>query len=503
MNKDILLIVDSLSNERGVSKEVIFEAIEAALAAVTVKRYEENDVKIRVAIDQKTGDYETFRSWSVVENTHEPLEIPNQQMTLIQSQEIDPELEVGDVIEESVESIEFGRIAAQQAKHIIVQKVREAERAKIVRQYTKRVGELIIGVVKRVTRESIILDMGENAEALLLREEMIPREAFRINDRLSAYLYSVCQDKKRGPQLLVSRTRPEFLIELFKIEVPEIGEEVIEIKAVARDPGSRAKIAVKTNDGRIDPIGACVGMRGSRVQAVSNELGAERIDIVLWDDNPAQLVINAMSPAEVAAIVVDEDSHTMDIAVNKEQLSQAIGRNGQNVRLASELTGWTLNVMSESEMAQKHEKEADKIKTIFMEKLDVDEDVADALVQAGFMNLEEVVYVPPEELQGVEGFDAEISAELQRRASDVLLTQEIADQELAENKFTEDLLALPGMTVELARELAKNEVLTRDDLAEKSVDDLKEIIEIDNAVAANLIMAARAHWFVEEEGEKS
>ena len=503
MNKDILLIVDSLSNERGVSKEVIFEAIEAALSTVTEKRYEEDDVKIRVAIDQKTGDYETFRSWNVVENINEPLELPNQQMTLIQAQEIDPELEVGDVIEESVESIEFGRIAAQQAKHIIVQKVREAERAKIVRQYAKRVGELIIGVVKRVTRESIILDMSENAEALLLREEMIPREAFRINDRLSAYLYSVCQDKKRGPQLLVSRTRPEFLIELFKIEVPEIGEEVIEIKAVARDPGSRAKIAVKTNDGRIDPIGACVGMRGSRVQAVSNELGAERIDIVLWDDNPAQLVINAMSPAEVASIVVDEDSHTMDIAVNKEQLSQAIGRNGQNVRLASELTGWTLNVMSEAEMAQKHEKEADKIKTVFMEKLDVDEDVADALIQAGFMNLEEVVYVPQEELRGVEGFDEEISAELQRRASDVLLTQEIADQELAENKPTEDLLALPGMTVELACELAKNKVLTRDDLAEKSVDDLKEIIEIDSKEAANLIMAARAHWFAEEESRKA
>ncbi|MFK3617979.1 transcription termination factor NusA, partial [Coxiella burnetii] len=409
------------SNERGVSKEVIFEAIEAALAAVTAKRYEEDDVKIRVAIDQKTGDYESFRCWTVVEDTNESLEFPNQEMTLKQAREIDSDLEVGDVIEEPVESVKFGRIAAQQAKQVIVQKVREAERAKIIRQYEKRVGELVIGVVKRVTRESIILDMGENAEALLLREEMIPREAFRINDRLRAYLYSVCQDKKRGPQLLVSRTRPEFLVELFKIEVPEIGEEVIEIKGAARDPGSRAKIAVKTNDGRIDPIGACVGMRGSRVQAVSNELGGERIDIVLWDDNPAQLVINAMAPAEVASIVVDEDSHTMDIAVNKDQLSQAIGRSGQNVRLASELTGWTLNVMSEAEMAQKHEKEAGKIKTAFMEKLDVDEEVADALVQAGFMNLEEVAYVPKEELQGVEGFDEDISAELQRRAGDVLL----------------------------------------------------------------------------------
>ena len=503
MNKDILLIVDSISNERGVSKEVIFEAIEAALAAVTMKRYEKEDITIRVAIDQKTGDYETFRCWTVVENTTKPLEFSNQEMTLKQAREIDSDLEVDDVIEEPVESIEFSRIAAQQAKQVIVQKVREAERAKIIRQYAKCVGQLVTGVVKRVTRESIILDMGENAEALLPREEILPREAFRINDRSRAYLYSVCQDNKRGPQLLVSRTRPEFLVELFKIEVPEIGEEVIEIKGAARDPGSRAKIAVKTNDGRIDPIGACVGMRGSRVQAVSNELGGERIDIVLWDDNPAQLVINAMAPAEVASIFVDEDSHIMDIAVNTDQLPQAIGRSGQNVRLASALTGWTLNVMTETEMAQKHEKETGKIKTVFMEKLDVDEEVANALVQAGFMNLEEVAYVSKEELQDVEGFDEDISTELQRRASDILLTQEIAKQGLDEEKSAEDLLALPGMTMELAYQLSENNVLTRNDLAEKSVDDLKEIVEIDNKMAANLIMAARAHWFIKEEDKKS
>ena len=503
MNKDILLIVDSISNERGVSKEVIFEAIEAALATVTVKRYKEDDVKIRVAIDQKTGDYETFRCWTVVEDTLKPLEFSNQEMTLKQAREIDSDLEINDVIEEPIESIGFGRIAAQQAKQVIVQKVREAEREKIIRQYTKCIGQLVTGMVKRVTRESIILDMGENAEALLSREEMLPREAFRINDRSRAYLYNVCQDNKRGPQLLVSRTRPEFLVELFKIEVPEIGEEVIEIKGAARDPGSRAKIAVKTNDGRIDPIGACVGMRGSRVQAISNELGGERIDIVLWDDNPAQLVINAMAPAEVASIFVDEDFHTMDIAVNKDQLSQAIGRNGQNVRLASALTGWTLNVMSETEMAQKHEKETGRIRTIFMEKLDIDEEVADALVQAGFMNLEEIAYVSKEELQDVEGFDEDISTELQRRASDVLLTQEIANQELNKEQSAEDLLALPGMTTELAYQLSENNVLTRDNLAEKSVDELKEIVEIDNKVAANLIMAARAHWFVEEKNEKN
>lgn len=504
MNKDILLIVDSISNERGVSKEVIFEAIESALATVTMKRYKEkDDVKIRVTINQKTGNYETFRCWTVVENTTKPLEFANQEITLKKAREIDSDLEVNDVIEEPVESIKFGRIAAQQAKQVIIQKVREAERAKIIHQYTKCVGQLVTGVVKRVTRESIILDMGENAEALLLREEVLPREAFRINDRSRAYLYSVCQENKRGPQLLVSRTRPEFLTELFKIEVPEIGEEVIEIKGAARDPGSRAKIAVKTNDGRIDPIGACVGMRGSRVQAISNELGGERIDIVLWDDNPVQLVINAMAPAEVASIFVDEDSHIMDVAVNKDQLSQAIGRSGQNVRLASALTGWTLNVMSEIEMTQKHEKETGRIKAVFMEKLDIDEEVADALIQAGFMNLEEVAYVPKEELQDVEGFDEGISAELQRRASDVLLTQEIANQGLNKENAEKDLLAIPGMTMELAHQLSENNVLTRDALAEKSVDDLKEIIEIDNKVAAELIMAARAHWFTEEESEKS
>ena len=494
MNRDILLIVDSISNERGVSKEVIFEAIEAALTTVTAKHCDEDDVNIRVSIDQKSGDYETFRCWTVVED----LEFPGQQIPLSQAREIDAGLEIGDVVEEPVESVKFGRIAAQQAKQVIIQKVREAERSQVIQQYEKRVGELIIGVVKRVTRDNIILDMGENAEALLPREEMIPREAFRVNDRIRVYLSAVRQDK-RGPQLLVSRTRPEFLIELFKIEVPEVGEEVIEIKRAARDPGSRAKIAVKTNDGRIDPIGACVGMRGSRVQAVSNELGGERIDIILWDDNLAQLVINAMAPAEVTSIVVDEDTHTMDLAVSEEQLSQAIGRSGQNVRLASELTGWMLNVMSETEMAQKHEKEAGNIKSIFMEKLDVDEEVAEALVQEGFTNLEEVAYVSKEELQSVEGFDDEIASELQRRASDVLLTQEIANREkLGEKNSLEDLLTVKGMTKDLAHRLLDYKIATREDLAEKSVDDLKEIIDINENSAAKLIMAARAHWFSEK-----
>lgn len=496
MNKDILLIVDSISNEREVPKEVIFEAIEAALAVVTAKRYDD-DVKIRVSIDQKSGDYETFRCWTVVED-EQSLELSGQEIPLSQAREIDFGLEVDDVIEEPVESVKFGRIEAQQAKQVIVQKVREAERTKIIQQYGKRVGELVIGVVKRVTRDSIILDIGENAEALLPREEMIPREAFRVNDRIRVYLSAVRQDK-RGPQLLVSRARLEFLIELFKIEVPEIGEEVIEIKGAARDPSSRAKIAVKTNDGRIDPIGACVGMRGSRVQAVSNELGGERIDIILWDDNPAQLVINAMAPAEVTSIVVDEDSHTMDLAVPEEQLSQAIGRSGQNVRLASELTGWTLNIMSEIEMAQKHEKEVVNIKSIFLEKLDVNEKVANALVQEGFTTLEEVAYVSKEELSNVQGLDDEIADELQRRASDVLLTQEIANQDgLSDKDSLEDLLTIEGMTENLAHQLVIHEVTTREDLAEKSVDDLKELIDIDEDFAAKLIMAARAHWFLEE-----
>lgn len=496
---DILLIVDSMSNERGVAKDIIFEAIESALATVAAKRYKEEDVLIRVTIDHKTGDYDTFRCWTVVEESDEPLEFPGQQIPLSKAKEIDPELKLDDVIEEKVESPEFGRIAAQQAKQVILQKVREAERAKIAGQYEKRVGELVIGVVKRVTRDNIVLDMGSNAEALLMREEMIPREAFRVNDRVRAYLYAV-REERRGPQLLVSRTRPQFLVELFKIEVPEIGEEVIEIKGAARDPGSRAKIAVKTNDGRIDPIGACVGMRGSRVQAVSNELNGERIDIVLWDDNPAQLVINAMAPAEVVSIVVDEDSHTIDIAVQEDQLSQAIGRNGQNVRLASELTGWTLNVMTESDMATKHETESHKIKITFMEKLDVDEDVADALIQEGFTGLEEIAYVPAEEMQSVEGFDEEIASELQRRARDVLLIQEIAtEEELSDVKPADDLLAVEGMTQQLARQLASHGVVTREDLAEQSVDELEEIVKIDEETAAKIIMAARAHWFAEAE----
>ncbi|MDF1761744.1 MAG: transcription termination factor NusA [Coxiellaceae bacterium] len=497
MSKEILLIAESIANERGVDKGAVFEAIEAALASVAARGFgEEEEVTMRVSIDRKTGDYETFRCWTVVAD--EELEIPGHQIPLSQAAAEEENVEAGDVIEEQVESVGLGRIAAQQAKQVIMQKVREAEREKINKEYSARIGELVNGTVKRVTRDYIILDLGSNAEAILERSDMIPREAFRMNDRVRAYLKGV-RDEKRGPQLAVSRTCPEFLIELFAIEVPEIGEEVIEIRAAARDAGSRAKIAVKTNDGRIDPIGACVGMRGSRVQAVSNELSGERIDIVLWDDNPAQLVINAMAPAEVASIVVDEDSQSMDIAVKEDQLSQAIGRSGQNVRLAGELTGWNLNVMTEDEASQKHENESEKVKNSFKEKLDVDDDVAEVLVQEGFTSLEEIAYVPAEELVAIAEFNETIVDELQSRAADILLTQEIASEEPSADAGEDDVRLVEGVTEEMAKQLVVKEVRTRDDLAEYSVDELTDIIDLSDDEAAKLIMRARAHWFANEE----
>ncbi|MBA2654248.1 MAG: transcription termination/antitermination protein NusA [Gammaproteobacteria bacterium] len=493
MSKDILLVVDSISNEKGVEKEVIFEAIEAALATVTAKRYPD-EVTIRVAIDRKTGDYESFRYWTVVEEDNEEFD-PSRDLLLSQAKELDSELEVGDVVEEPIESEDFGRIAAQQAKQVIIDKVRKAERKKVVDQYRKRVGDLLTGIVKKVMRDAIILDLGENAEAIILREEMIPREMVRSGDRLRAYLYAVKEDK-RGPQLLLSRTRPEMLMELFKIEVPEIAEEVIEIKSAARDPGSRAKIAVKTNDGRIDPIGACVGMRGSRVQAVSGELGGERIDIIMWDDNPPQLVINAMAPSEIASIEVDEETKTMDLAVREDQLSLAIGRSGQNVRLASELTGWTLNVMSESEAQQKTEQESERFKELFMKQLDVDEDIASLLVYEGFTSLEEIAYVPVKELLAIEDFDEDIVNELQNRAKDSLLTKELAtEEELSRVEPAADLLEVSGVTRDLAYSLARRGIVTREDLAEQSVDDISDVQGIDEKTAAKIIMSAREHWF--------
>ena len=496
MSKEILMVADAVSNEKGVSRAVIFEAIESALATATKKLYDREEIECRVSVDQDTGEYETFRVWTVVDE-EEYLE-EGSQYTLEQAAERDKALVIGDTWEEKIDNVEFGRIAAQTAKQVIVQKVRAAEREIVISEYDDRVGELVAGTVKKVTRDNIICDLGNNAEALLPRDQMIPRETFRIGDRMRALLTEV-RSEQRGPQLFLSRTSPEMLIELFKIEVPEISEEVIEIKAAARDPGSRAKIVVSTNDGRIDPVGACVGMRGSRVQVVSNELANERIDIILWDDNPAQLVINSMAPAEVASIIVEEDSHTMDIAVEEENLAQAIGRNGQNVRLSSELTGWTINVMSEEEAAAKQQQEASNFIELFMEKLDVDEEVAEVLVQEGFTSLEEIAYVPLDEILGIEGFDEEIANELRNRAKDALLTQAIASEEdLSSANIADDLLNLEGMDDALALALAKIGILSMEDLAEQSIDELMGIDNMDEERAGKLIMTARAPWFEEE-----
>jgi N utilization substance protein A len=498
MNKEILLVVEAVSNEKGVNPDVIFEAIEAALEMATKKRAGE-DIDVKVTIDRKTGDYHTVRRWLVIDAADEE-DIDDDGLTNLFEVEVHkkhPELNAGQYLEEPMESVEFGRIAAQKAKQVIVQKVQEAERSQVANAYRERLGQLVNGVVKKVTRDYILLDLSNNAEAMLPRTEMIPHEAMRMGDRVRAFLFEVRSDQK-GPQMVVSRTRPEMLIELFKIEVPEIGEELIEIRGAARDPGSRAKIAVKTNDGRIDPIGACVGMRGSRVQAVSGELGGERIDIVLWDDNPAQLVINAMAPAEVASIIVDEDSRTMDLAVKEEQLSQAIGRGGQNVRLASDLTGWTLNVMTETQAKAKTAAEEETVLGLFRDKLGVDDDIAQILAGEGFSSLEEIAYVPVQEMLEIEGFDTELVEALRERAKAALLTKAIAQEQELDSEPAEDLLEMDGMDKQIAYMLARNGIITREDLAEQSVDDLLELGEIDESTAAKLIMTARKPWFDED-----
>jgi N utilization substance protein A len=493
MNKEILMVVEAVSNEKGVAPDVIFEAIEQALAMATKKRYDE-DANIRVVIDRETGDYESFRWWEVMDD--ETLAELGTQFTLEEAHEKDTGLKAGDVFEEQVENIGFGRIAAQTAKQVIVQKVRDAERALVVEQYRDQVGELVSGTVKKVTRDNIIVDLGNNAEAVMPREELVGREVFRINDRVRAILQEI-NPENRGPQLYLSRKCNEMLIELFRIEVPEISEQVIEIRGAARDQGSRAKIAVKTNDGRIDPVGACVGMRGARVQAVSNELDGERIDIVLWDDNPAQLVINAMAPAEVESIIVDEDARSMDVAVAEVSLAMAIGRNGQNVRLASELTGWKINVMTVDEAEGKQQEESSNLIETFQEKLDVDEDVAMVLVEEGFTSIEEVAYVPLEEMVGIEGFDEDVAEELRARAKDALLTMALASEEEI-SEPAEDLLSMDGMNEELARVLAARGIICMEDLAEQAVDELLDIDGMDESKAAELIMTARAPWFAEE-----
>ncbi len=492
MSKELLLVVDAVANEKGVPKDVIFEAMEAALASAAKKRYPNEDVAARVSIDTESGEYETFRRWEVVADDV-VMESPDRQTRLMDAIDIKPDAAVGDFLEEPIENPEFGRIAAQAAKQVIVQRVREAERAQVVEAYRDRVGELITGIVKRVERGNLYIDLGGNAEAFIPRDKAIPREAVRAGDRLRGYLVEV-RSEARGPQLFISRTAPEFMIELFKLEVPEVGQGLVEIKACARDPGDRAKIAVLAHDHRTDPIGACIGMRGSRVQAVSNELNGERIDIVLWNENPAQFVINAMAPAEVQSIIVDEEKHSMDIAVAEDKLSQAIGRGGQNVRLASKLSGWQLNVMTADQVRQKSESEQEAARQLFVEKLEVDNEIAQILVQEGFSTIEEIAYVPTAELLAIEGFDEDIVEELRARARDALLTEALAvEEEIDEHKPADDLLAVETMEESLAYELAQHGIVTRENLADLATDELIElgIDGIDEDRARALIMAAR------------
>ena len=498
MSKEILLVVDAVSNEKALPRESIFEAMETALETATKKKYE-GDIIVRVSIDRASGEFDTFRRWLVVDESETPMENPYAEISLAAAQYDDPELNVGDFVEDQIESVKFDRVTTQTAKQVIVQKIREAERGLIVDAYQEQIGEIITGVVKKASRDSVILDLGNNAEAIVYRDDMLPRESFRPGDRIRGLLYDI-NPEARGAQLFVSRTKPEMLIELFRVEVPEIGEEMLEIKGAARDPGSRAKISVKSNDKRIDPVGACVGMRGSRVQAVSGELGGERVDIVLYDDNPAQYVINAMAPAEVASIIVDEDKNTMDIAVEEGNLAMAIGRSGQNVRLASQLTGWELNVMTVADMNEKHQAENDKVLTLFTEKLDLDEDFALMLVEEGFTSLEEIAYVPVAEMLDIDGMDEDTVEELRERAKAAITTQALASEETLEGaEPAEDLLNLAGLERHLAFVLASRGVRTLEDLAEQGVDEISDIEELDETKAGELIMAARnICWFKEE-----
>ena len=489
MQKEILLVAEAVSGEKGLPKSSIFEAIEMALATATKKRYNENS-NIDVKIDSATGDYETFRLWEVV--LDEDLEDAGIEIKLTLAQENDKDLEVGSFVKEKVENVEFGRIAAQAAKQVIVQKVREAERAQVVEKYRSVLGQLVNGTVKKVTREFLIIDLGDGAEAILARNELIPGEVFRIGDRLRAVL----QEEERensGPQLALSRKCPEMVGELFKLEVPEISEQVIEIKAIARDPGSRTKIAVKTNDNRIDPVGACVGMRGSRVQAVSNELGNERLDIVIWDDDPAQLLINSMGPAEITSIVLDEIKGTMDVAVTQDSLAQAIGKSGQNVRLSSQITGWKLNVIDEESAGEKEEEKTQNDSKTLIEKLDVDESLAKTLIEQGYRNLESIASASSEDLETIDGFDIEMSELLVNRAKEALLalTMEISNEEGDAN----DLMSVEDMDMVMALELSQKGINDREELAEQSIEELTSIMDISEEDAGELIMKARAHWF--------
>lgn len=497
MSKEILLVAEAVSNEKQVPREKIFEALEFALASATKKKNVGN-IEVRVAINRETGDFDTFRRWLVTEDDIEQ-ENPYAEITLSAAQIDEPDIQLGDYVEEQIDSIAFDRITTQTAKQVIVQKVREAERAQMIAEYEDKVGELVTGTVKKVNRDNVIVDLGNNAEGVIFRDDMLPRETFRPGDRVRGLLY-VIKPEARGAQLFISRTHPDMLVELFRLEVPEIAEETLEIKAAARDPGARAKIAVKTNDKRLDPVGACVGMRGSRVQAVSSELGGERVDIVLWDENPAQYVINAMAPAEVASIIVDEDTRTMDVAVESDNLAQAIGRNGQNVRLAGQLTGWELNVMTVDDMNSKHQAENEKVLALFIKYLDIDEDFALMLVEEGFTTIEEVAYVPASEMLQIEGLDEEIVEELRGRAKAALTTQALANEESLEaSEPKQELLDLEGLDRHVAYILASRGITDLEALAEQGTDEISDIEELTEEQAGALIMAARnIVWFNEE-----
>jgi N utilization substance protein A len=493
MNRELLLLVDALAREKNVHKETVFGALEAAIAQATKKRFTE-DADVRVAMDRNTGDFESFRRWQVVAD--DAPEITPHQIPISQAKkEHGDDIHVDEFIEEPLEPIDFGRIGAQAAKQVILQKIRDAEREQLLADFLGRGEKLINGAIKRIERGNAIIEVGR-VEAVLPRDQMIPKENLRVGDRVRAYVMRIDR-AVRGPQLILSRTAPEFIIELFRLEVPEIEEGLLEIKSAARDPGVRAKIAVQSKDQRIDPIGTCVGMRGSRVQAVTQELAGERVDIVLWSMDPAQFVIGALAPAEVSSILVDEDKHSMDVVVDEENLAIAIGRSGQNVRLASELTGWTINLMTEEESQKKNEEESSSVRKLFMERLDVDEEVANTLIQEGFSTLEEVAYVPINEMMEIEGFDEATVNELRSRARDALLVQAIASEEQAEN-LDPELLNLEGMDESLAKKLARSGVKTRDDLGDLAVDDLVELTAMDTERAKDLIMKARAHWFTQE-----
>ena len=492
MSREILLLADALAREKSVSKDVVFQALEQAIASASKKRFR-GEADVRVQIDRETGDHEAFRRWQVV---YEPdLENEDNQIGITDARDEDPEVQIGDYIEEELEPIEFGRIGAQAAKQTILQKIRDAERDQILNDFLERNEKLINGTVKRVENHRVLIESGR-VEAALPRDQMIPRETFRVGDRIRAYIHKIDR-LQRGPAVVVSRTSPEFIKALFELEVPEIEEGLLEIKSAARDPGVRAKIAVFSNDKRIDPIGTCVGMRGSRVQAVTNELAGERVDIIIWSADPAQFVIGALAPAQVSSIVVDEERHSMDVVVDEENLAIAIGRGGQNVRLASELTGWEINLMTVEQSQQKHETETAATRAMFIEKLDVDEEVANILIEEGFSTLEEVAYVPLNEMLEIESFDEETVNELRNRARNALLTAAIASEESLDG-VADDLLNLEGMNRDLAAKLAKAGIKTRDDLADLGVTELIEIDAMNEDAAKALIMKAREHWFAEE-----